>query len=245
MMLATATARATAPPLPGIRVFLAEDHAVTLLGLEQLICASDRLLNVVGTAGSSAELVNHPALADTDVLLLDLNLGGQNAIDAMPDLQRRCPGHVLVLTATDDAGEHRQAMMKGARGVLHKSAPAETILRAIERVHAGEVWLAKGLLGEVMGMLTGAGKQPAPRPDIHARRIASLTLREREIVCVMVRSAGAKLLTVADSLSMSEHTLRNHLTTIYAKLELHGRLALHVYATEHGLGAIDSRGALA
>ena len=222
----------------GIRVFIAEDHAITLWGLQRLIESSRPCLDVVGTANSCAQLINHPALADTDVLLLDLDLAGQNATELMSDLLRRCPGKVLVLTGEDDVAQHRAAVMKGARGVVHKSRPASTIIRAIECVHAGEVWLERSLLGEVLGLLTGSA--PAPRTeDSHARRIASLTPREREIVSTMVHSASAKQLAVASDLSMSEHTLRNHLTTIYAKLAVRGRLELHVYATEHGLGVVD------
>jgi two-component system nitrate/nitrite response regulator NarL len=122
--------------------------------------------------------------------------------------------------------------------VIHKSEPAETILRAIEKVNDGEIWLHRALLGDVLGLLTDGGGADTPRQgDPDAKRIASLTPREREIVVTMVRSAGAKQLSVADELHMSEHTLRNHLTTIYSKLCVRGRLELHVYATAHGLGA--------
>lgn len=71
------------------------------------------------------------------------------------------------------------------------------------------------------------------------RRIATLTPRERQIVSLMTRSVGLKQLAVADELGMSEHTLRNHLTTIYSKLKVRGRLELHVFATDHGLTADD------
>ena len=222
-----------------IRVFVAEDHQITLWGLQRLINASSPRMEVVGTASSHAELMNHDAAALADVILLDLDLGGEDTGASLACLRQRCHGRVLVLTAADDIAQHRAAMVKGARGVIHKSEPAETILRAIEKVNDGEVWLHPALLGDVLGVLTG--ESPAPRQDdIDAKRIASLTPREREIVVTMVRSCGAKQLSVADELHMSEHTLRNHLTTIYSKLCVHGRLELHVYATAHGLGAAAS-----
>jgi DNA-binding NarL/FixJ family response regulator len=143
---------------------------------------------------------------------------------------------VLVLTAAEDTAQHRDAMVRGARGVVHKSEPAETILRAIEKVHDGEIWLNRALLGQVLGALTGSKPAPAAR-DEHSERIESLTPREREIVGAMAAHPGAKQLVVADELGMSEHTLRNHLTAIYAKLGVHGRLELHVYATQHGMAA--------
>ena len=221
-----------------IRVFVAEDHQITLWGLQRLINASSPRMEVVGTASSHAELMNHDAAAAADVILLDLDLGGEDTGASLACLRQRCHGRVLVLTAADDLTQHRDAMLRGARGVIHKSEPAETILRAIEKVNDGEVWLHRALLGDVLGMLTDGGPTAAPRQqDPDAKRIASLTPREREIVVTMVRSAGAKQLVVADELCMSEHTLRNHLTTIYSKLCVHGRLELHVYATAHGLGA--------
>lgn len=230
-------ARTDTPPR-AIRVFVAEDHQITLWGLQRLIDASRPHMQVVGTASSRAELLNHDAAADADVILLDLDLAGEDSAASLSDLRQRCPGRVLVLTGADDVAQHRAAVLKGARGVLHKSQPAETILRAIETVSRGEVWLDGGLLGDVLGLLTDGHAGAAPRrADPDAERIASLTPREREIVTRMLHSAGAKQLAVADALGMSEHTLRNHLTTIYSKLGVHGRLELHVYASAHGLGA--------
>jgi len=238
MNLTTYSANAnTRLPQRAIRVFVAEDHQITLWGLQQLINASRPRMEVVGTASSHAELMNHDAIAGADVILLDLDLGGEDTGASLASLRRRGPGRVLVLTGADDLAQHRDAMVKGARGVIHKSEAAETILRAIEKVNDGEVWLHRALLGDVLGLLTDGSPTAASRPaDPDAQRIASLTPREREIVVTMVRSAGAKQISVADELHMSEHTLRNHLTTIYSKLGVHGRLELHVYATAHGLG---------
>ena len=163
-----------------------------------------------------------------------LDLSGHDTAGSIADIQRCCGGRILVLTASGDIDVHRAAVMKGARGVLHKAEPATTIVRAIEKVHAGEVWLNRALMGEVLGRLTGHAPAPA-HADGHQRRIGSLTPREREIVAAIVNMAGAKQLAMACQMSMSEHTLRNHLTAIYAKLAVRGRLELHLYALEHGL----------
>lgn len=217
-----------------IRVFVAEDHQITLWGLQQLIDASRPRMAMAGCASTLDELMRHDELPAADVLLLDLDLGGENAAAALGALRQRGDARVLVLTGADDAELHREAVMRGARGVVHKSAPAATILRAIECVSGGEVWLHRALLGEVMSRLMDGGAPAKPR-DPDAERIAGLTPREREIIEVLLRNAGAKLLSAADTLHMSEHTLRNHLTTIYAKLGVRGRLELHVYAAAHGL----------
>jgi two-component system, NarL family, nitrate/nitrite response regulator NarL len=221
-----------------IRVFVAEDHHITLWGLSRLIDGAAPRLQLVGTARSRSELLNHDAAAQADVILLDLDLGGDDSVAVLSVLRQRCPGRVLVLTGAGDVAQHRDAVLQGARGVVHKSEPAETILRAIDKVHEGEVWLNRALLGQVLGQLTESEPAAAPRPaDPEARRIASLTARERQIVAALVQGAGAKQFAIAQELGMSEHTLRNHLTTIYSKLGVRGRLEMHVYATTHGLGA--------
>ena len=231
-----------APSRPAIRVFVAEDHHITLWGLHALIDAASPRMEVVGTASSRDELLSHAAAATADVLLLDLDLGGEDVGAALASLRQRCPGHVLVLTGTDDVAQHRAAVMQGARGVVHKSEPAQTILNAIEKVNNGEVWIHRALLGEVLGLFTGGAPVAAPRTiDPHAERLSSLTAREREVVLTMVECTGAKQLVVADKLGMSEHTLRNHLTTIYSKLGVRGRLELHLFATTHGLGTATGR----
>lgn len=226
-----------------IRVFVAEDHQITLWGLLRLIDSAQPRMQIVGTARSRAELLSHDAAADADVILLDLDLAGEDSAASLGVLRQRCAARVLVLTAAGDVAQHRAAVLKGARGVVHKSEPAETILRAIEKVSRGEAWINRTLLGDVLGQLTDGHAAATPRgTDPDAERIASLTPREREIVTTMLRSAGAKQFAVADALGMSEHTLRNHLTTIYSKLCVRGRLELHVYATAHGLGAAPRSG---
>lgn len=225
-----------AAPSP-LRVFLVEDHAITVWGLQRLIESGARPMRVVGTADSRAGLVNHPELPHADVLVLDLDLGDEDGLDALPEVQRRCAAQVLVLTASDDTDRHCRAVERGARGVLHKSEAPQKILEAIERVHSGAVWLSPQLVGQALGRLTNPQRGELPAKKTQQGRIASLTPREREIVTTISQRPGEKLLRIAGDLDMSENTLRNHLTTIYSKLGVRGRLELYVLATEHGLAA--------
>lgn len=235
---ATGATDASGPAFGTIRVFVAEDHAITLWGLSRLIEAAAPRLRLVGTARSRHELLNHDAAAQADVILLDLDLGGEDSASALAVLRQRCPGRVLVLTGSSDVDHHHAAVLQGARGVVHKGEPAETILRAIEKVHQGEVWLNRTLMGRVLGQLTESEPAAALRPaDPEAKRIGSLTPRERQIIAAVFANAGAKHFAVAQAQGISEHTLRNHLTTIYSKLGVRGRLELHLYAATHGLGA--------
>ena len=91
---------------------------------------------------------------------------------------------------------------------------------------------------DLMGMLKGERAVA----DAHAARIASLTPKELDVIAAVVRHRGAKSLILADGLGISEHTLRNHLTAIYQKLQVQGRLELYVYAKEHGLGGGAGQG---
>jgi two-component system nitrate/nitrite response regulator NarL len=218
-----------------IRVLLADDHAITLWGLRRLLESAAPRMAVSGTAATAAELLAHPALHETDVVLLDLSLGAACALDCLPQLIAEGL-KVVVLTGDLNPARHRDAVMRGARGVVLKSQSPDAVLDALERVHAGEVCID----GSLMSMLLGAVPGVAPNSrsvaqDPEARRISSLTPKERQVIEAIVRYRGAKSLAVADALHMSEHTLRNHLTVIYSKLDVHGKINLYVYAIEHGL----------
>lgn len=227
----------TAAPLPPIRVFLAEDHAITLWGLQRLIESRPGRMTVVGTAPSRDSLLTHTALAQADVLLMDLDLAGADGLDLLPDVQRLSPAQVLVLTASEDPQRLCRAIELGARGVLHKSEAPQLILTAIEGVSSGAAWLSPQLMGQMLGRQAHTPARAAPPQDALQARIASLTARERAIVRVLSQSPSDKLLSVAGRLGMSENTLRNHLTTVYGKLGVRGRLELHVFAAEHGLAS--------
>lgn len=216
-----------------IRVFLVDDHRATLWGLERLIGSAAGRMSLIGSATSIDELLSSPAGREADVIVLDLDLGGRDSTDALAELIRTFGARVLVLTGARDHDAHRRAVLAGARGVVRKEEPVDMLLRAIEKVHEGDVWVNRALIGDIMDMLSGS-KAAAPADDA---RIASLTPRELEVIATVVRHKGAKSLILADDLGISEHTLRNHLTVIYHKLEVHGRLELYVYATEHGLGS--------
>lgn len=222
-------------PAQPVRVLLVDDHAVTLWGLRQLVESAIPRMCVAGTAGSCAELLIHPALAQTDVVLLDLGLRDANAIDCVRQLVSDADVNVVVLTGDLNPLHHREAVMRGARGVVLKSQPAEDILDAIEHVHAGEVWLDGSLMSLLLGKLPGSPGARAEPNDDASLRIKTLTPKEQQVIVALVARPGAKSLVVAEVLGMSEHTLRNHLTVIYSKLNVHGKLDLYAYAIEHKL----------
>lgn len=216
-----------------IRVFLIDDHASVLWGLERLIQSGRPQLEPVGSATGLGKALDALDAAAPDVILLDMDLGRESGLDAIPLLLARSSAKILILTGMRDKSMQDKAVVAGARGVVEKEAPAETILLAIAKVHEGQIWLDRAATGRIFAALS---QQGAPRPpDPEQQKIATLTEREREIVALTAGNAGASAKDVARTLHISDNTLRNHLSSIYGKLGLANRLELFAYAHRHGL----------
>lgn len=223
----------TAPAAP-IRVFLIDDHRTILWGLEKLIESGKPRMRVVGSATSFTAAVDLLKDANPDIVVLDLDLGPESGLDAIPKLLAASRAKILILTGLRDESIHHKAVLAGARGVVEKEARAEAILSAISKVHEGEVWLDRAATGR---LLVEISRKNADRdtPSPAQQRIATLTLREREIIALTAAYAGATAKTIAEKLHISEHTLRNHLTSIYEKLGVANRLELFAFAHRHKL----------
>jgi DNA-binding NarL/FixJ family response regulator len=137
---------------------------------------------------------------------------------------------VLVLTGLHEVEAHRQAICGGAMGVVLKEQAPEVLLKAIEKVHAGEVWLDRTMLASVLGELVA---NRATRVDAEATHIAMLTGREREVIAQV--GQGLRNKQIADRLGITETTVRHHLTSIFDKLGVTSRLELVLFAHRRGL----------
>jgi two-component system nitrate/nitrite response regulator NarL len=225
-----------------IRIMLVDDHQTMLWGLVKLIETEKPRMEVVGTAQTGPEALEKIAQLAPDVVLLDLDLAGSSALDLLPALQSNPQLRVLIFTGERDQEKLDLAVFRGARGIVRKDASAELVLKAIEKTAQGEVWLDREALGRVFSEFMAP--KPAAKLDPDAEKIASLTARERKIIHVIVQGNGALNKTLADRLFISDHTLRNHLTSIYQKLGVNNRLELYVYATHHQLNHFsDTAGA--
>lgn len=211
-----------------IDVFLVDDHKTVLWGLERLIESTSPQMNVVGTAENCDELLAKLPVARPDVILLDLDLGGTSSLDCLKKLTTSTPAQVLILTGSNDPAVHQHAVVQGARGVIHKQVAAEVLLRAIQKVYQGEIWLDRNTLGQVLTTLSNGTKKSS-----ETMKLDLLTAKEHQIVAMIVDEKGARSKVIADRMHMSEHTLRNHLTSIYEKLEVTGHLELYLFAAEH------------
>ena len=220
-------------PAAPIRVMLVDDHKTMLWGLERLIGGEHSSMQVVATACDSASTLAQAAISCPDVIVLDLDLGGVSSLAIIPQLAHNGNMRILVLTGSHDQTVMEQAMLNGARGIISKDAPPELVLKAIEKVCHGELWLEQAMLGRMMTQLTQPGGASA-----QALAVASLTTKERKIIAALVHGSGTPAKLLADQLFISEHTLRNHLTSIYRKLGVYNRLELYAYATKHRLGEL-------
>jgi two-component system nitrate/nitrite response regulator NarL len=219
---------------PQIGVMIVDDHPTLLWGLSKLINGERSRMKVIGTARNAEEASRQIQDAIPDVVLLDLDLDGENGLDLLPMLLMNRATRVLILTGERQQSVLDQALQKGVRGILRKDASAELVLRAIEKVHQGEIWLDRSTLGRVFNESTEPTATHKPDPD--AEMCASLTERERKIIAMVVEGQGASNKVLAEKLFISEHTLRNHLTSIYNKLDVENRLGLYVYAVNHQMG---------
>jgi two-component system, NarL family, nitrate/nitrite response regulator NarL len=186
---------------------------------------------VVAKATSRASALALVADERPDVVVLDLDLGGEDGAEIIPRLIEVPPTRVLVLTGMRDAKAQEASVLRGARGVVRKEDPVELLLKAIERVYQGELWLDRGMTGRVFGELGRVNGVPAREPE--KPELMVLTAREREIVEQLAAHAGADNKTLAKNLTMGEHTLRNHLSRIYAKLDVSNRFELYLFAQRH------------
>jgi two-component system, NarL family, nitrate/nitrite response regulator NarL len=218
--------------IPGaIRILIVDDHAVVRAGLRMLIDQNPEM-KVVGVAGNRAEALALAASEQPNMIILDILLGDEDGLMILPELREVAKNaRVLVLTGLRGSESQRRAMMAGAMGVVLKEHAAEVLIKAINKVHQGEVWLDRSLLGGVLDEMT---KGPAIDPE--QNRIANLTERELEVITLIAE--GLKNRQIGQRLFISETTVTHHLSSIFSKLGVSDRLELIIYALRHRLARL-------
>lgn len=217
-----------------IRILLIDDHKSFTDGLAMVINSQTPTMEVIGTAGNRAEALETVGKLEPDLVLMDMDLGDSLSLDFLPELLEKTSAKVLMLTGMQTPELHDDAIVKGARGVLLKGESAKVILKAIEKVHAGEIWASNTMLTRAIEHINGGKKQFDPE----AQKIADLTVREREIVSTLLTFEGSTNDEIARQLFISPSTLKNHLTTIFSKLEVKNRIQLMKYALKHNLAKL-------
>jgi DNA-binding NarL/FixJ family response regulator len=215
-----------------IRIFIIDDHPTIIWGLERLIESEQPRMVMVGkaTGCASAMLLIEQAQPDVVLLDIDLGLGKENGLDSIPEILKKSTAKILVLTGVRDTSAHEAAIRAGALGVVGKEIASAELLQAIERVHRGELSIDRPTTERLLATIS---RKPATvGVSSEEDRMASLTARERDIVLSLMRQPQLPLKEVAGSLGISERTLRNHLSSIYEKLGVSGRLELYVVSSK-------------
>lgn len=198
-----------------INIAIADDQALVrgalsaLLGLE-----SD--ITVVGEAASGTDAVDMCLNNSVDVALFDIEMPGLNGIEATREIHNKgSDTKVLIVTTFGRPGYLQRALAAGAKGFVVKDAPAEELAEAVRKIHRGEQAVDPSLAVESISL--------GPSP---------LTEREREVLAVA--HTGASVRTIADSLFLSEGTVRNHLSSAISKLGVDNRATAAIEAAKRG-----------
>ncbi len=213
-----------------IRILLIDSQTLMRAGL-RLLLENEPGFEVVGEASSREEAIEGARLRP-DIIVFSLNSGCGPDLDLLPDLSINAEGaRVVVLIGDFDLEWRLRVVRLGAKGLVQKTEPPDSLVMAVRRVHAGEVWLDPKTVSHVLDDLLAAGD--ARQTNNLLSNGMRLTGRERDIIALI--GEGLKNKQIAERLCISEPTVRHYLTTIFEKVGVKDRQGLIVYAYQHGL----------
>lgn len=216
-------------PESRITIVVVDDHPVVRNGLVSLLRTIPEL-DVVGEAADGETAVRIVDEHEPDVVLMDVRMPGMDGIEATRRIREQTPGsRVLVLTMHDDDATVFTAMKAGAQGYLLKESEQDDIVRAVHGVVAGEAIFGQGVATRVLGYF-------AEPPASVGAEIAFPELTDRERTILDLLAQGKRNADIAAETYLSPKTVSNHLTSIFAKLQVAGRGEAIVRAREGGLG---------
>jgi DNA-binding NarL/FixJ family response regulator len=213
-----------------IGVVVVDDHAIVRDGLVALLTAMEGT-HVVGQAADADEALAVVAAEQPDVVVMDIQMPGE--LDGIEATRRITSEHanvrVVMLTMNEDDDTVVSAIRAGASGYLLKGSGAKEVLAAVRAAHEGGMVFGARLAGRVADLFSAPGRTRSVPPEL-----AALTEREREVLDLL--AAGASNDAIARALFVSNKTVRNIVSGVYAKLHANGRAEAIVKAREAGFG---------
>lgn len=209
-----------------LKVIVVDDHELFRQGLIDLL--EERGIHVVGEAALATEAIRQASEMGEGVVLMDLTMPGMSGIEATQRLTTVAPlVRVLVLTVASDDEHVIDALLAGACGYVLKDSPIDHIVEGIRAAARGESMISPQIAGHLMRRL----REPS---EIDAGvKQADLTPRELEVLELLAR--GLDNLQIAHALFLSQHTVKNHVSSILIKLQVENRIQAAVRAVRGGL----------
>jgi DNA-binding NarL/FixJ family response regulator len=212
-----------------INILIADDHRMFRDGLRKLL-ETEPGFHVVGEAGDGEEAVKLVQQLRPNILLLDLNMPRSTGLDALRELARLpTPVRTVILAAAIEKFEIVQAIQLGARAVVLKHSASDALFECVRNVMAGRYWVGNENVSDLVQVLHSL----LPSVDGAERKTFGLTPRERQVIDRVVTGYTNK--DIAKEFSISEQTVKHHLTNIFDKLGVSNRLELVLFSIAHNL----------
>ncbi|MCX6078357.1 MAG: response regulator transcription factor [Chloroflexi bacterium] len=217
-----------------IRIVILDNHALVRAGLHFII-ESQADMQVVGQTGDSNQALSLITSTKPDIILFEHDPENGLSFDIIPDIHR-CgnPARLMLVTGSNNRQTYLNAVQSGVLGIVPKTQSPDVLIKAIRKVHAGEVWIEHTLIANLVANSLNGSTPMVVDPAVQS--IELLSEREREVIRVI--GLGLKNKQIADLLCIGETTVRHHLTSIYSKLGVSDRLELLIFAQRYNLTKI-------
>jgi DNA-binding NarL/FixJ family response regulator len=208
-----------------IRVLIADDQSLFLESLSTFLQNYAEDIEVVGLAKNGSAALEQAAKLHPDIVLMDVHMPVMDGVEATRRLIESQPGVKIIILSTYDEDEYvRKALRLGAAGYLLKDISPTELIASIRALKSGAVQISPQIVAKLMQSLLA--EEPSPVREIAERLewFESLTRREREVFTLI--ATGYDNAQIAAQLHLAEHTVRNHVSMIYSKLEVQDRFQI-------------------
>jgi DNA-binding NarL/FixJ family response regulator len=212
-----------------IRIVLADDHPVVRIGVRNML-SSNPGFEVVGEAADGDEAITQTLELEPDILLLDVQMPRLPGLEAMRAIMNGTPTvKIILLTSLISTQQIIEALQIGARGIVLKDALSDHLQTAVRTVVAGDYWIGGKRVVNLVSALHTLMQQAA----VPQRKTYGLTPRELEVVGCIIEGCSNR--DIARQFTISEETVKRHLSNIFDKTVVSTRLELALFAISHQL----------